>query len=142
MKRTWLYHQHIVTCNRMTWPGCQHQRTAIHRGSGNCGRQRYTIVWPESTSTSPSGTHLGHYKALIARHSFSSNADENDLTPEFIERRNEINRKQEAIINYTLERGYSYMRWQSIVNSVLFKDPDTVRLHRTRKSTSTKRTLT
>ena len=36
------------------------------------------------------------------------------------------------MINYALERGYSYSRWQTIVNSVLFKDPDNVRLHRTR----------
>jgi hypothetical protein len=27
--------------------------------------------WSETTSTSPSGLHLGHYKALIARHSYS-----------------------------------------------------------------------
>jgi hypothetical protein len=54
-------------------------------------------------------------KALIARHSFSTTADDSDLTPEFIERRDELNRKQVAIrhvrlalINYALERGYSY----------------------------------
>ena len=101
-----------------------------------CGKLR---VWRESTSTSPSGLHLGHYKALIARHSFTSTADESDLSPECIARRSEVNHKQEVIrhvrlslINYALERGYSYKRWQQIVNSVLFKDPDNVRLHRTR----------
>jgi hypothetical protein len=26
--------------------------------------------WRESTSTSPSGLHLGHYKALLTRHNF------------------------------------------------------------------------
>ena len=31
-----------------------------------------------------------------------------------------------------MERGYSFQRWQHIVNSILFKDPDNVRLHRTR----------
>jgi exonuclease III len=101
-----------------------------------CGKLR---VWRESTSTSPSGLHLGHYKALVAKHSFTTNAHDSDLTEEFINRRDEINRKQEALrrvrlslINYALERGYSYKRWQDIVNSVLFKDPDNVRLHRTR----------
>ena len=97
-------------------------------------------VWRESTSTSPSGMHLGHCKALVARHSFSTTTNDSDLTPHFIERRDEINRKQAAIryvrlltlINNALERGYSYRRWQTIVNSVLFKDPDNVRLHRTR----------
>jgi hypothetical protein len=28
-------------------------------------------LWKESTLTSPSGLHLGHYKALIARHEYS-----------------------------------------------------------------------
>ena len=36
------------------------------------------------------------------------------------------------LINYALERGYSYKRWQTIVNTVLFKDIDNVRIHRTR----------
>ena len=101
-----------------------------------CGKLR---VWRESKFTSPSGMHLGHYKALITRHSFSSTANDTDLTPEFIARRDNLNRKEEAIrsvrlslINYALERGYSFHRWQDIVNSVLFKDPDNVRLHRTR----------
>ena len=96
-------------------------------------------TWRESTSTSPSGMHLGHYKVLVARHSFSTTASDTDLTPAFIARRNDINRKQEeirstklALINYALERGYSFKRWQNIVNSVLFKDPDNMRLHRTR----------
>ena len=96
-------------------------------------------VWRESTSTSPSGMHLGHYKVLVARHSFSTTADDTDLTPEFIARRDDLNRKQTdirlaklAIINYALERGYSFQRWQNIVNSILFKDPDNMRLHRTR----------
>ena len=29
-------------------------------------------VWNESTSTSPSGLHLGHYKAMIARHAYAN----------------------------------------------------------------------
>jgi hypothetical protein len=28
-------------------------------------------VWRESTTTSPSGLHLGHYKSMVARHQFS-----------------------------------------------------------------------
>ena len=33
-------------------------------------------VWRELTATSPSGLHLGHYKALIARHEYSEDEDE------------------------------------------------------------------
>ena len=37
-------------------------------------------IWSESTSTSPSGLHLGHYKALIARHKYSDiDTDDEDL---------------------------------------------------------------
>jgi hypothetical protein len=97
-------------------------------------------LWSESTSTSPSGgMHLGHYKVLIARHSFSSDASDEDLTPEFKAQRDELNYRQEALrqlrlamLNYALERGYSFQRWQKVVNTVLFKDSDNVRLHRTR----------
>ena len=37
-------------------------------------------VWTETTTTSPSGLHLGHLKALFARHSFSSNLPDQELT--------------------------------------------------------------
>ncbi|KAI2502879.1 hypothetical protein MHU86_11548 [Fragilaria crotonensis] len=96
-------------------------------------------VWSESTTTSPSGMHLGHYKALIARHSYSSDLPDEELTQEFRDNRDELNRMQDdlrnlhlTLLNYALERGYSYRRWQTIANTILFKDQDNVRLHRTR----------
>ena len=96
-------------------------------------------VWTESTSTSPSGMHLGHYKSLIAKHSFSSDRSDDELTPEYCIQRDELNIKQAdlfalhlALINYALERGTTYKRWQTIANSIIFKDPDTIKLHRIR----------
>ncbi|KAI2507028.1 hypothetical protein MHU86_7413 [Fragilaria crotonensis] len=92
-------------------------------------------LWSES----PSGMHLGHYKALIARHSYPSEAADEDLTPDYREKQDTLNYRQQALrslrlalINYSLERGYSFQRWQKVVNTMLFKDPDNVRLHRTR----------
>jgi hypothetical protein len=32
----------------------------------------------------------------------------------------------------SVSRGYSYRRWQKIANTILFKDPNNVRIHRTR----------
>ena len=53
--------------------------------------------------------------------------------------RHELNSKQAelielhlALINYALERGTTYKRWQTIANSIIFKDPDTTKLHRIR----------
>ena len=96
-------------------------------------------IWSESTATSPSNMHLGHYKSLIARHSYSSDASDEDLTPAFCARRDELNMRQIALrnlhlqlLNYALERGYSYRRWHTVANTILFKDKDSVRLHRTR----------
>ena len=37
-------------------------------------------AWPESTSTSPSGFHLTHSKALIAKHDLSSDSPEYTIT--------------------------------------------------------------
>ena len=92
-------------------------------------------IWSESTTTSPSGLHLGHFKALIARHSFSSSSSDEELTVSDRIQRAELDAKQRdlfdlhlALINYALERGYSYVRWRTIANTILFKDSDNVRL--------------
>ena len=35
------------------------------------------------------------------------------------------------MLNYALGRGYAYERWHTINNTIIFKDPDNVRIHRT-----------
>ena len=37
-----------------------------------------------------------------------------------------------SLINYALERGYSYTRWHSVSNTILFKEENNIRIHRTR----------
>jgi hypothetical protein len=90
-------------------------------------------VWNKNMTTSPSGLHLGHYKALIARHKYSEDEDDDS------EKRDEWNHMQQelltihvTLLNYALERGYAYSRGQSIINVILFKDGDIVRIRRTR----------
>jgi exonuclease III len=93
-------------------------------------------IWTESTSTSPSGLHLGHYKALISRHQYSDiDPDDAELT----DKRDEWNQMQTKLLdvhvlmlNYALERGYAYQRWKTVTNTIIFKDTDNTRIHRTR----------
>ena len=98
--------------------------------------QEYTgklRVWKESTSTSPSGLHLGHYKAFIACHEHSDidTADE-ALRDKWNHMQSCILTLHVQILNYALERGYSYQRWHSVVNTILFKDTENVRIYRIR----------
>ncbi|KAI2514379.1 hypothetical protein MHU86_272 [Fragilaria crotonensis] len=94
-------------------------------------------AWRESTVTSPSRMHLGHYKAMIAKHSYSEILE--DESEEHKQQRealtfmqSEILRVHLILMNYALERGYSYMRWRNVANSVLFKEPGNIKIHRTR----------
>ena len=69
------------------------------------------------TMTSPSGVHLGQYKALISQHAYLHSTDDNEEAEsnvKLIDLRDKMNHIQQAIrrlhvqmINYTLSRGYS-----------------------------------
>ena len=56
-----------------------------------------------------------------------------------MEKRDEYNHIQQSLlrlhltmINYALKRGYTYTRWKNVANTILFKDKDNVKIHRTR----------
>jgi hypothetical protein len=76
--------------------------------------------WKESTSTSPSGLHLGHYHAMVARHDYSGLKD--------CLEKDELDRKQSAIqsvhlalTDYALTHGYSFECWRTAVNIMIQK---------------------
>ena len=74
---------------------------------------RYGIgKWKEKTSTSPSGRHLGHYKAIIQ--------EETLLTC------------MTQFLNATIQKGLTLDRWCNAVNVMIEKDPGSPRLTRLR----------
>lgn len=88
--------------------------------------------WRESTATSPSGMHLGHYRAMIARHAYSDR-DPDDPDRQRLDRiQHELSMLHLRLINYALTRGFSYKRWQQVVNSMLWKEQGNIKIHRTR----------
>ena len=85
--------------------------------------------WPESTTTSPSGFHLGHSKALISGHDLDPQSPESELLEH---QRSELIEWQVALLNCALSNQYSFTRWQHIVNVMILKEPGDLRIHRLR----------
>lgn len=90
--------------------------------------------WPETTTTSPSGLHLGHYKALIKKVVPPLDCDE-----EIKQFYNEVHVKQQKILdahlqllNYALSKGFTFSRWQTTNSNILLKTPNDYRIHRLR----------
>ena len=86
--------------------------------------------WKESTSTSPSGVHLGHYHALIKPHDIPQTEEETYATLET--KRTSLLEIRTNMINYSLTHGYSFKRWKNIVNVMILKKPGDTRIHRLR----------
>jgi hypothetical protein len=85
--------------------------------------------WKEGTSTSPSGLHLGHYKALVLRHDGDPTTDEGKAIES---QRKELIRAHVSMINYALRHAYSYTRWKNVVNVMIEKEPGNSKVHRLR----------
>jgi hypothetical protein len=83
-------------------------------------------TWDEGTTTSPSGMHLGHHKALVQPHDLDLASDQGEA----------IENKQLALLhgqvdlmNYALTHGYSFDWWIVIVKVMLGKEPNNPRIH-------------
>jgi hypothetical protein len=78
--------------------------------------------WRESTSTSPSGNHLG------LRRIITYPVNDYDLD----EARKQIMKAQTDIINIPIQAGFSPKRWKTVVNAMLEKLPGKPYLHKLR----------
>jgi hypothetical protein len=79
------------------------------------------MKWPEKTTTSPSGFHLGHYKALYKPHKWYF--DETGNKKEQMDsKQHQMAQAQLKFINTLLNNGISLQRWKTAHSIVLFKD--------------------
>eukprot|EP00957_Ditylum_brightwellii_P174930 13319954-Ditylum_brightwellii.AAC.1 len=70
-------------------------------------------AWQEATTTSPSGCHLGHFKALVHRHSLPLDTDKGQ---ELLGKQNDLVDAHTGMLQYALDKRYSHTRWQNIFN--------------------------
>jgi hypothetical protein len=90
--------------------------------------------WKETTSTSPSGMHLGHHKTLIKP--FLPDNPPPGTPPELLElesQRQDIVQAQVDLLNLAITNQYTYERWHNVVNFLLAKEPGRIpRCHKLR----------
>ena len=81
--------------------------------------------WKESTTTSPSTRHLGHYKSFLA----SDGIDNNTAHCSF---NNQMLQTFNTILNATIESGTPSTRWLSSIVVMIEKIPNTPRINKLR----------
>jgi hypothetical protein len=89
--------------------------------------------WKETTSTSPSGMHLGHHKTLIKP--FHPENPPVGTPPELLEleaHRQDIAQAQVDWLNLAIKNQYTYKRWHNVVNFLHAKEPGIPRCHKLR----------
>ena len=84
-------------------------------------------AWRESTTTSPSGRHLGHYKSLIATINRSLDEEEQEQLQQI---QQAIMSCYISVINYAIKHCNSLEQWQTIMNNMIYKEPGNVKIHR------------
>eukprot|EP00957_Ditylum_brightwellii_P165616 12607714-Ditylum_brightwellii.AAC.1 len=73
-------------------------------------------AWREAAAILPSSQHLGHFKVLVWCHSLPLDTDEGQ---ELQVKQNNLVDAHTGLLQYVLDKCYSYKRWQNIVNIVM-----------------------
>ena len=89
--------------------------------------QKKFSLWKESTSTSPSGRHLGHYRSLLPK-----DLPDDPRSSDMAKHRAILLTLHHSMINLALQQGQSYDRWQKVVNVMIEKEPGNPKIHRLR----------
>ena len=76
-------------------------------------------VWRESTTSSPSGRHLGHYKAHFTKIDRSLEEEERK---ELQQIQLHIAECYVQLINYAVRHNYSFDCWKQILNFMIYKE--------------------
>jgi hypothetical protein len=82
--------------------------------------------WPESTTTSPSGRHLGHYRALLP----NLKLDTKKKHPLLDAQRESLVAIHHSLTAFALAHCHSFQRWKKVVNVMLEKEPGNPKIHR------------
>jgi hypothetical protein len=86
--------------------------------------------WRESTTTSPSGRHLGRYKALFAQGYLDSGTFQGAVP--FEAKQYALASLIMSVLNYCIRKTYVLERWKKIINVMIFKEPNNYKIHRLR----------
>ena len=81
----------------------------------------------ETMTTSPSGLHLTHSKALVTKHNLTLGSPVHSALEEQWE---QLIQWQVDLLNMAIKHQYSFHRCQSIVNVLILKQPGNHKIHR------------
>ena len=84
--------------------------------------------WRETTTTSPSGRHLGHFHALFRAFSFENAKDKEKIE----EMRKEIIILHHTMLSIAMKNSFVYERWKKVVTQMIEKEKGNPKLHRLR----------
>eukprot|EP00957_Ditylum_brightwellii_P211669 15366453-Ditylum_brightwellii.AAC.1 len=86
-------------------------------------------AWHKAITTTPSGQYLGHFKALVRKQSMPLDTDKEQ---ELSDKQNELVDAHTWMLQYALDKRYSYIRWQNIVNTIIGKEVGNNKINRNR----------
>ena len=108
---------------------CERALPEIDHSLAQCHLQQRYRMWKETTSTSPSNRHLGHYHSILKSPPIDPESEEAE---KFQDDKQQIWDIHYGLHQYAINHAYCFTRWQNVVNTMIEKDPGDPRIHRLR----------